>query len=108
MTADNFEIAGGHRLRLRAVALALRGPPLQCGPSVLLSAAFNTGIQCMDPVNDSSAGDIKIAVISSAEAAVLWRHIVRSFDVAKVLAFGAEYLNAGRRRCKSVARAVNA
>ena len=32
MTADNTaicEIAGGHFLRLRAIALALRGPPLQ-------------------------------------------------------------------------------
>jgi hypothetical protein len=31
MTAGNFrfEIGGGHNLRLRAIALALRGPPLQ-------------------------------------------------------------------------------
>jgi hypothetical protein len=32
MTADDvrvYKIVGGHKLRLRAIALALRGPPLQ-------------------------------------------------------------------------------
>ena len=35
MTADDvagLEIVGGHSLRLRAIALALRGPPLQWDP----------------------------------------------------------------------------
>jgi len=34
MTADNLEtcgIVGGHKLWLRAIALALRGPPQQSG-----------------------------------------------------------------------------
>src|SRR5437867_8348092 len=62
----------------------------------------------MNPVNDSSTGDIKIAVARSTEAAVLRRHIIRSFDVAKVLAFGAEHLHTCRRCGKSVARAVHA
>src|SRR5213593_4079120 len=76
--------------------------------SYLLAAIFNTCDQCSNPVNDSSTGDIKIAVARSTEAAVLRWHIVGSFDVAKVLAFGAEYLNPSRGCGKSVARAVNA
>ena len=42
MTADNTaicEIAGGHFLRLRAIALALRGPPLQWPFSIRERAA---------------------------------------------------------------------
>src|SRR5262245_55695326 len=62
----------------------------------------------MDSVNDAAAGDIQIAVVRSTEAAVLRRHIVRSFDVTEVLAFCAEYLNPRRRCGKRVARAVNA
>ena len=74
----------------------------------LLSAVFNTCGQGLNPENDSSTGHVKIAVTGSTEATVLRRHIVRSFDVGKVLAFGAEYLNPSRRCGKSVARAVNA
>src|SRR5215475_6625101 len=75
---------------------------------VLLSPSLHTGVECVYPENNSPPRDIKIAVIRSTEAAVLRRHLIRSFDIAQVLAFGVEHLNARRRCGKSVARAVNA
>ena len=42
MTADDLadlEIVGGHKLRLRAVALALRGPPLQWTVMIMMVIA---------------------------------------------------------------------
>src|SRR5439155_24537254 len=74
----------------------------------LLSAVLIARVHCMDPVNDATASDIQITVIRSAKAAVLRWLIVRSFDVAKVFAFGIEYLNAGRGCGKSISLTVHA